>query len=68
MSIKNVEAFSVRKNVLSDSSVVWEIWQRGSDQRLASTDDVIKALTLTHNLNDILLVFELTDYRNTVDA
>lgn len=65
---KNVEAFQVRKNVLSDSSVIWEIWQRGSDQRLASTDDEIKATTLAINLNDTLLVFELTDNQNTVDA
>lgn len=60
--------FTVRKNVLSDQSVIWEIWQAGSEQRLASAADEVQAGKLAAVLNAALHLWAAKTPYNTVDA
>jgi hypothetical protein len=60
--------FSIKKNVLSDNSVIWEVWQRGSDQRLASAANELRAAALCGMLASALSTWEHSSRSNTVDA
>jgi hypothetical protein len=43
--------FFIKQNDLSDGDVLWEVWQNGSDQRLASTVRRDRAVQLRDELN-----------------
>lgn len=66
-SISYSPIFYVRENVLSDSSTIWEVWQRGSEQRLASSSHEDKAQAFASRLLSECGRFE-SDIDNTVDA
>lgn len=60
--------FYVHKNKLTDGSVIWEIWQHGTDQRLGSAGDEIAALAFASTLNDACDRFTRSSVENTVDC
>lgn len=64
----NDRVFTYRENVHTDGSVQFDIYQRGSDRRLASAETEHSAETLCHNLNGTLYVWERQKATNTVDA
>lgn len=61
------EVFTVRENRFPDGSAIFEIWQRGSDQRLGAADDPSEAHRLAYNLNRIIDGWTLNTH-NTVDC
>jgi len=58
----------VRQNVLSDKSIIWEIRQRGAEDRLASSSSESEAERLAHILRATLADFENRSHSNTVDV
>ena len=62
------QIFTVRRNDLTDGSVIWEVWQRGSEQRLASAGSLRHADHLANSLNLMLDAWTNTTPHNTVDA
>lgn len=60
--------FYVRENVLTDRTVIWEVYQRGSEQRLASAATESEAERVAHCLRHVMQEFENRTPHNTVDA
>jgi len=60
--------FYVRENKHTDGSVQFDVYQRGSEQRLASAADELRANALCTMLSDILTAWEASNSGNTVDA
>lgn len=65
-NISHNPVFYARENVLTDRSVIWEVWQRGSEQRLASA--ATEAERVAHCLRHVMQEFENRTPHNTVDA
>lgn len=66
--LKRTQVFYTVKNTLSDDSVIYEVWQHGSEQRLASADNDLQAEDLASRLNKVLTVWVEASASNTVDV
>ena len=60
--------FSFTENRHTDGSVQFDIYQRGSDQRLASAATTTQADALCQTLNSACSTWEASNFHNTVDA
>lgn len=60
--------FYVRKNVLSDGSILWEIYQEGADERLASAATEAEAEELVMALDMAVTEWSERTLENTVDC
>lgn len=63
-----MDTFYTHENRLTDGSVIWEVWQRGSEQRLASAATEDNALGLVVVLNATVEGWASLTPHNTVDA
>jgi hypothetical protein len=62
------DVFSTRENRLSDGSVIHEVWQRGSDQRLAGASTDMEATLLADRLNTVIDSWLIRTVENSVDC
>lgn len=60
--------FTSRKNVLTDGSVIWEVYQNDCDQRLASAATEAEADELVMALDMALTEWAERTVENTVDC
>jgi hypothetical protein len=60
--------FKVRESRLTDNSVVWEVYQNGSGQRLASTEDETEARDIVDVLNTIMELWAAYKAGNSIDC
>ena len=62
------QVFYCNKNILSDNSVIYEIFQEGSDQRLGSAATEAQADALVVALNDAVDDWVTTTIHNSIDC
>jgi hypothetical protein len=63
-----IRPFHTKQEVLSDGSVLWEVWQREADLRLASSVSRYDAADLADALNDACARWQSRTVENTVDC
>ena len=63
-----LDPFYIQENTLTDHSVIWEVYQKGSDQRLASAATEHQADDIAYRLNRLLRSWANSDPQNTIDA